>query len=156
MTSHQLEYWEFISYELFTQIKWIINCCLQQCLLIILKVGCKCNIIMPHMNFQYKTPKGPNVTLFTIARRRWQNSFDYNGGSETQISSRKNAYNSVVREWNFILFHSWTPWVVFSLVATPLVKILLLIFIRCNKIRSYTEKITQLCSISFFLLNPAI
>ena len=64
------------------------------------------------MNFPYKTPKGPNVTFFTIAHRPWQNTFDYNGGSETQISSRKNAYNSVVCERNFILFHSWTPWVV--------------------------------------------
>ena len=39
------------------------------------------------------------------------------------------------------LFHSWTPKVIFSLVAPPLVKILLLVFIRWNKNRSYTEKV---------------
>ena len=40
-----------------------------------------------------------------------------------------------------ILFHSWTPKVIFSLVAPPLVKILLLVFIRWNKNRSYTVKV---------------
>ena len=39
------------------------------------------------------------------------------------------------------LFHLWTPKAVFSLVASPLVKILLLMLIRWKKNRSYTEKV---------------
>ena len=50
-------------------------------------------------------------------------------------------------ERSFFLFHSWTPKAVFLLVASPLVKILLLFFIRWNKNRSYTEKVKYpLCS----------
>ena len=44
-------------------------------------------------------------------------------------------------QYKINFFHSWTPKVMFSLVAPPLVKILLLEFIRWNKNRSYTEKV---------------
>ena len=51
------------------------------------------------------------------------------------------------------LFHSWTPKVVFSLMAPPLVKILLLAFIRWNKNRSYTVKVKYPLYIKVYILD---
>ena len=58
-----------------------------------------------------------------------------------QNLSKKEIENLTFIVKDRFLFHSWTPKAVFSLVASPLVKILLLLFIRWNKNRSYTEKV---------------
>ena len=54
---------------------------------------------------------------------------------------------------SILFFNSWTLKVIFSLVAPPLVKILLLVFIRWNKNRSYTEKVKYPPYINVFLPN---
>ena len=53
-----------------------------------------------------------------------------------------------------IYFIEWTPSVIFSLVAAPLVKILPMVFTRWNKFRSFTEnKKTQIFCL-FHAFNP--